>query len=125
MELPLAQSRKRVFVVDDDQAVRDSLKFALQLEGLAVDAVACGADLLRNLDFKPDCLVLDCQMPEMDGFAVMAALAERRIDIPTILITAPLTGALCRRAARAGAFSILEKPLSDGVLLRNILHAVT
>jgi two-component system response regulator FixJ len=125
MEFPLGQNRKHVFIVDDDQAVRDSLKFALQLEGLAVDAVACGADLLRNLDLKADCLVLDCQMPGMDGFAVMAALAERRINIPTIMITAPLTGALRRQAEKAGAFSILEKPLSDGVLLQNILHAVT
>jgi two-component system, LuxR family, response regulator FixJ len=124
MEFPLVQNRKHVFIVDDDQAVRDSLKFALQLEGLAVDAVACGADLLRNLDLKADCLVLDCQMPEMDGFAVMAALAERRINIPTIMITAPLTGALRRQAEKAGAFSILEKPLSNGVLLQNILHAV-
>lgn len=125
MERSLLKDRKRIFVVDDDQAVRDSLQFALQLEGLAVNTVSCGAELLGDRDLEADCLVLDCQMPGMDGFDVMAALAARRVNIPTIMITAPLTGALRRRAEKAGVFTILEKPLSDGVLLRNILHAVT
>ncbi len=113
-----------MLVVDDDRAVRDSLKFALQLEGLAVDALASGPDLLRCTLLDADCLVLDCKMADMDGFAVMAALAERGITLPTILITAPLTDALRQRAKKAGAFRILEKPLNDGVLLESIFHAV-
>lgn len=118
------QLRARVLVVDDDRAVRDSLKFSLQLEGLAVDALASGFDLLHHPDLKADCLVLDCKMPGMDAFAVMSALAERGIAIPTILITARLTDPLHKQAEMAGAFSILEKPLNDGVLLRDILHAL-
>ena len=120
----LLRHKTHILVVDNDLAVRDSLKFALQLEGMAVDALASGPDLLRDADLAADCLVLDCKMPEMDGFAVMAELAARGVVIPTILITAPLTNALRRQAEKAGAVSILEKPLSDGVLLRTILGAL-
>ena len=120
----LLRHKTHILVVDNDLAVRDSLKFALQLEGMAVDALASGPDLLRDADLAADCLVLDCKMPEMDGFAVMAELAARGVAIPTILITAPLTKALRQQAQQAGAVSILEKPLNDGVLLRTILHAV-
>ena len=120
----LLQDKTHILVVDNDRAVRDSLKFALQLEGLAVDALASGPDLLGRQHLTADCLVLDCKMPEMDGFAVMAELAARGVAIPTILITAPLTKALRQQAQQAGAVGILEKPLNDGVLLRTILHAV-
>lgn len=111
-----------VLVVDDDQAVRDALKFALELEGLRVETCASGRELLAKSP-SADCLVLDYKMPGMDGFAVLSALAARQINIPTILITAPVTEAISGAARRAGVFSVLEKPLTDGVLLENIRHA--
>jgi FixJ family two-component response regulator len=110
----------RVMVVDDDAAVRDSLKFALELEGLSVQTWPSGQALLESGVLEADCLVLDCKMPEMDGFSVMAVLADRNISIPVILITAPVTGAMRRQAAQIGAFSLLEKPLDGGVLLESI-----
>lgn len=113
----------RVLVVDDDRAVRESLKFALELEGLDVQTLASGDDLLRQRP-AADCLILDYKMPGMDGLAVMAALAERSVGIPVILITAPVTDAIAGAARRAGAFSILEKPLTGGILLDNIHDAV-
>jgi len=109
----------RVVVVDDDQAVRESLKFALELEGLIVKTHASGQALLDDA-LSADCLVLDYKMPAMDGLAVLAALFARGSHIPAILITAPVTAKVRDAAGRAGVFSVLEKPLADNVLLQNI-----
>lgn len=113
----------RVLVVDDDRAVRESLKFALELEGLAVATHGSGSELLSEVP-NADCLVLDYKMPGMDGLAVLETLAARNLRLPTILITAPLTDAIAAAARRAGAFSALEKPLTGNVLLDNIRRAV-
>lgn len=122
-QLPSPGHRLRILVVDDDRAVREALKFALELEGLAVEIHASGQALLSA--FAPaDCLVLDYRLPGMDGLSVLAALARRGVRIPTILITAPVTELLRRAACRAGAFAVLEKPLTGGVLMENIQRAV-
>jgi FixJ family two-component response regulator len=120
--LPAKALKLRITVVDDDSAVRDSLKFALELEGWAVETRSSGRALLDDMP-AADCLILDYRMPDMDGIAVMGVLAERHKSIPTILITAPLTAAVKTAARQAGAFSILEKPLTDGKLVENIRHA--
>lgn len=115
---------KIILVVDDDRAVRESLKFALELEGLTVMACDGGPALLCHPDLaKAGCLVLDHKMPAMDGLAVMNELAARGIAIPTILITAPVTEMLRQRAKKAGAFAVLEKPLLDNVLIQNVRRA--
>lgn len=116
--------QKTILVVDDDRAVRESLKFDLELEGWAVKTYGCGAALLRDDGLaRAGCVVLDCKMPEMDGFAVLDEMAARGIEAPVILITAPLTESLRRRAKKAGVFAILEKPLLDDVLIRNVRSA--
>jgi two-component system response regulator FixJ len=118
------KSQIRVVIVDDDRAVRDSLKFALQIDGLAVRTYDSGLRLLRDDDFAgTDCLVLDCKMPDMDGFAVMTELAARAVTIPVILITAPVTDRIRQQAKRAGFFSILEKPLLNGILADHVRRA--
>lgn len=115
----------QVMVVDDDRAVRASLKFALQLDGLAVRTCDSGLKLLRSNGLaEVDCLVLDCKMPDMDGFAVLAELAARDVAVPVVLITAPVTDKLRQQAKRAGAFSVLEKPLLDGILVDHVRRAV-
>ncbi|HEY0266634.1 MAG TPA: response regulator [Rhizomicrobium sp.] len=114
-----------MLVVDDDRAVLDSLKFVLELEGLQVRTYASGRHLLGDGDLAgADCLVLDVRMPDMDGFAVIAELTAREISLPVIMITAPLTDALCRQAEAAHVFSLLEKPLAGNVLANNIHRAM-
>lgn len=124
MEQVIVRKKLRVLVVDDDRAVRESLKFDLELEGLEVVTHTSGADLLRGAP-AADCLILDYKMPDMDGLAVMGALAARDLRIPTILITAPVTERIARDAHRAGVFTVLEKPLTGGVLLDNIRVAAS
>ena len=122
----LNHNDKVVHVVDDDPAVCASLKFALELEGFSVRTHASGPELLgdRNLT-AAGCVILDQRMPDMDGLAVMAELAARSIAAPVILITAPVNDALRRRAAKQGVFSLLEKPLLDNVLVKNVHDAMT
>lgn len=112
---------KIVFVVDDDQAVRDSLKFALELDGLTVLACASGDELLRHPELKnARCLLIDYKMPLMDGFEVLHHLAAQGVRVPVILITSFVNSAISRRAKMAGVRRILEKPLLDSTLLDSI-----
>ena len=110
-----------VLVVDDDLAVRESLKFALEQEGLKVDACAGGADLLVHPQLmRADCVVLDYHMPGMGGFEVLNELKARDCRVPVILITGNATAGLRRRAAIAGVRHVVEKPLLDSALIESI-----
>jgi two-component system, LuxR family, response regulator FixJ len=110
-----------VLIVDDDRAVRDSLKFALEVEGLVVHVCADGKELLAHPSlFRARCLILDYKMPAMDGFSVLDHLAAREVRLPVILISARVTDDLRHRAALAGVWRTLEKPLLDGALLESI-----
>jgi FixJ family two-component response regulator len=115
----------QVIVVDDDAAVRNSLKFALELEGLTVSAYEDGDALLaeRTLPDK-GCLVVDYYMPAMNGVDLVKSLRRRHVDLPAILITAKATDAMRRSAAQAGFRQVLEKPLEDSSLLDSIRGAL-
>ena len=110
-----------VLVVDDDAAVRKSLKFSLELEGLTVRLYEDGDALLRE-GRLPDkgCLVVDYYMPAMNGLDVVKSLRRRHVELPAILITAKATSEMRQRAEGAGVHTILEKPLEDSALLDNI-----
>jgi two-component system response regulator FixJ len=114
-----------VIVVDDDDAVRRSLKFALELEGLDVRLYGGGGQLLADRDI-PDrgCLVVDYYMPGIDGIELVSRLRHRHVALPAILITAKATDDLRRRAAGAGFQQVLEKPLEDSALIDGIRHAL-
>jgi FixJ family two-component response regulator len=115
-----------VIVVDDDEAVRKSLKFALELEGLDVRLYDGSEQILSDTDLpKHGCLVIDYYMPAMNGVELIDALRLRHVDLPAILITAKATDDLRRRAARAGFRQVLEKPLEDGSLVDSIRGALS
>jgi FixJ family two-component response regulator len=116
----------QVIVVDDDAAVRNSLKFALELEGLAVRVYDGGDALLAEPDLpEVGCLVVDYYMPSMDGVELIERLRGRRVDLPAILITAKATRDMRERAARCGFSRVLEKPLEDGALVDSIRFALS
>ncbi len=117
------ESETLVLIVDDDQAVRDSLKFALELDGLSVVTCGSGAELLSHPELgRARCLVLDYQMPAMNGFAVLKELKRRNVSTPVILITAPVSRDVLQRAVAAGVAGVLEKPLLEDILLDKIRH---
>lgn len=117
----MAERRNLVLIVDDDQAVRDALQFALQLEGLSVHVHSGGAALLADPDLdSAGCVIVDDQMPLMDGFTVLTNLQKRNLDLPAIMLTSHATPRVRARAQAAGAHRLLEKPLMDNALMENI-----
>jgi two-component system response regulator FixJ len=112
-----------MIVVDDDSAVRNSLKFILEVEGFQVRIFSSGEELL-NEDSLPDasCLVVDYYMPGMNGLELVAHLRNRNVLIPAILITPAPNQNLRNRAAAAGV-PIVDKPLLGSRLLDSIRMA--
>ncbi|WP_262265981.1 response regulator [Microvirga yunnanensis] len=114
-----------VLVVEDDTAVRQSLKFALELEGLSVRLYEDGGRLLADRDMPSQgCLVIDYHMPGFDGIELMRRLRRRDVALPAILITSKATPWLRELARQAGFRQILEKPLEDESLLNGIRSAL-
>jgi two-component system, LuxR family, response regulator FixJ len=113
-----------VIVIDDDLAVRNSLKFSLEIEGLTVRGYATGAELLSAGDLALcNCLVVDQNMPGMNGLDLIALVRARKIAAPAILITSHPSPSLRDRAQKAGV-PIVEKPLLGNALLDKIRDVV-
>lgn len=115
---------RSVFVVDDDDAVRDSLRTLLELQSFAVSAFETCHDFLSS-DFKDAaCLVLDIHLPGMSGLDLMDALKREKRSLPTILITARYEKAIGDRAKALGAVALLEKPIDFNDLMAAIRRCI-
>jgi two-component system, LuxR family, response regulator FixJ len=116
----LSVAGPRVIIVDDDVAVRNSLKFSLEVEGFAVRAYSGGRELLNDTEIAgAGCLVIDQNMYGMNGLDLVAQLRSRDVAVPAILITSYPTAALRERAAKAGV-GIIEKPFLGTALVDRI-----
>jgi FixJ family two-component response regulator len=114
-----------VFVVDDDRAMRDSLRWLLESVGLSVRTYATAAEFLDDHDpAQPGCLVLDVRMPGMSGLDLQTELAQRGAELPTIVVTGHAEVAMAVRAVKAGAIDFIEKPFSDQLLLDRVRQAL-
>lgn len=115
-----------VIVVDDDDAVRHSLQFALELEGFQVRTFGNGEQVLSADQIgRGGCLVIDYYMPGLDGLALLTKLRAKGVRVPAILISAKLTEEVRRRASEAGYRRILEKPLEGPALVDCIRQATS
>ena len=113
-----------VIVISDDLAVRNSLKFWLEIEGLAVRGYVSGADLLGAGDLaRCDCYVVDQKMSAMSGLNLIAQLRDRHFTAPAILIASHPSVLLQEQAEKAD-IPILEKPLLGNGLLDKIRDVV-
>ena len=116
---------KPVFVVDDDAAVRQGLRFMLRAAGYSVEAFPSALSFLE--DYNPrrgGCLLLDVQMPQMSGLDLQQQLNLRGWRIPVIFITGHGTVPLTIAAMKAGAFDFIEKPLREDAMLESIERAL-
>jgi two-component system response regulator FixJ len=114
-----------VLIAADDRAVRDSLQFALRLEGFGVRTHSAAEGLLADGGLAwAACVILDDRKPHLDGFAIMAGLRERAMTVPVILLASYVPARLRARAVAAGFHAVLEKPLLNNVLV-DTLRAVT
>jgi len=112
-----ASPKPVILVLDDDSAVRESLKFTLGIEGFDARAYSSPTDLLNEDYLAAACgLVVDYHMPAMNGLEVVARLRERHITIPAILVTSHPNENIRARAAAAGV-PIVEKPFLGSRLL--------
>lgn len=118
-------SPTRVAILDDDQSVRTAIGRLLKTSHMEVDAFATSIELFNAIERKrPSCIVLDLQMPGMDGVDVMRFLTGCGVYIPTIVITAHDEAATRNRCLGAGAAAYLRKPLDADELLKAIEDAV-
>ncbi len=107
-----------VFIVDDDQSIRESLALVLRLEGYRSRTFASGEEFLASCPADAaGCVIVDLRMPGMSGLDVQRSLAERSIDLPLIFMTAFGDVATTRAALKAGAVDFLEKPVEEAALL--------
>ena len=113
-----------IAIVDDDEAVRDSLALLLRLHGFATREFASGEAFLEWTGTESaDCVLLDLRMPGVSGIDVQAELARRRLGWPVVMLTAHGDIATTRAALKGGAYDFIEKPFDDEVLLQTIRAA--
>ena len=117
---PPHPSKKALAVVDDDPAVRASLQFALELEGYEVRLFGEARELLNDPGTAGfDCIIIDQNLPGLDGLELVMRLRDRAVFVPVILTTSQPSELLAGRARSAG-IPIVEKPLLDNALTDRI-----
>ncbi len=107
---------RKIAIIDDDTAVCESTRFLLEIYDFKVLTYSSGADFLAE---DPDvvCLIVDYQMPGMNGLEFLSELRKRRNEVPAIMMSATVSPILQRQAAHLGTNQVLEKPLSNQALL--------
>lgn len=111
-----------VHIIDDDEAVRDSLKFLLETAGIAACSYeSASAFLEASPADSAGCIITDVRMPGLSGIDLLKRLKELGIDTPVIVITGHGDVPLAVEAMKAGAADFIEKPFSDDVIL-NVIH---
>ena len=121
----VTNSEPTVFVVDDDPAMRESLRWLIESAGLPVETYGGAQEFLDAGMFnKPGCLLLDVRMPGMTGLELQEKLAAQPLCHPVIIITGHGDVPMAVRAMRAGVVDFIQKPFSDAALLERIDKAI-
>lgn len=119
----LGEPRKRVLIIEDDPQIADLIATRLELAGLRTSIARNGRDgLTRAADLKPDAIVLDINMPIMDGFGVLTEMRASPLlrAIPTLVLTARNKPEDVAHAIGLGAKDFLTKPFNDKDLIRRV-----
>lgn len=115
---------RTVLIVDDDPAVRSSLQFCFEIEGLNVRTYSSAADLLDDQNMPASgCLVIDYRLPHMNGLNLLSELRRRKVMLPAIMVTTDPSLSVRAQTAAAGAV-LIEKPLLNEALLDGIQQAI-
>lgn len=118
-------SKSTVFIVDDNPAVRDAIRWLVEQVGLNAKTYASAREFLAN--FQPGmrgCLVLDIRMPGMSGIELQEKLSQEGTHLPVIIVTGHGDVPITVRAMKSGAFEFLQKPFNDQVLIDAIQAAL-
>jgi two-component system response regulator FixJ len=115
-----------IYVIDDDEAVRQSLEFLLKTAGYAVRGFESAKDFLEILPKVGfGCVITDVRMPEINGIELLRMVKEVKPDLPVIVITGHGEIALAVQAMKIGALDFLEKPFDDDHLLTSVHSALS
>ena len=110
-----------IFIVDDDEAVRDSLSMLIESVGMKTETFgSCREFLAKTALPQHACLLLDVHMPEMSGLQLQDELAKRGVELPVIVMTGQADVPLAVRAMKAGAADFIEKPFTEELMLEAI-----
>ena len=117
--------RGTVLLVDDEASIRESLRMVLEYEGYRVEEASSGGEALNRVrHLRPDALLLDIKMPEMDGLEALRSLRERGYEMPVIVITGHGDVSTAVEATRQGAYDFFEKPLQRERVLLSLRNAI-
>jgi len=117
---------RRVYIVDDDEAVRDSLSVLLESRAFVVRGFGSAPEFLAAAPSLPvGCLIVDIRMPEMDGLELQQHLIDRSLGFPLIVITGHGDVPLAVRAMKAGAVDFIEKPFTSEAILDSLEVALS
>ena len=118
-------SARLVHVIDDDEAVRQSLTFLLETAGIAVTAYDSATAFLRELpQIKSGCIITDVRMPDVSGIDLLRRLREAQSPLPVIVITGHADVPLAVEAMKFGALDFLEKPFNDDAIVDAVKAAL-
>lgn len=119
------KSPETVFIIDDDDAVRDALGMLISSAGLHAEQYGSASRFLEEYDpNRPGCLLLDIRMPGMSGLELQQHLKERGTEPPIIFITGHGDIPMAVQATKRGAFDFVQKPVDDDELLERIHEAL-
>ena len=125
MKSPESEEQAIVFVIDDDESLREALKNLFGMVGLRAETFAGPAEFLkRKLPDVPACIVLDVRLPGISGLELQTELATGDIKIPIIFMTGHGDIPMTVKAMKAGAFEFLPKPFRDQDMLDAVQHAL-
>ncbi len=114
-----------VHIVDDDEAVRDSLAILLEAAGFRIASYVSGDAFLETMPAVPEgCLLIDVRMPGKGGLDVQEELRLRNIALPVVIITGHGDVPLAVRAMKGGAVDFVEKPFSDDLIIGSVKRAL-
>ena len=114
-----------VYIIDDDEAVRDGLRWLIESVDLTASVFVSAQEFLDKYESgRPGCLLLDVRMPGMSGLALQQVLKSHSFDLPIIILTGHGTVHMAVEAMKAGAFDFIEKPFQNQRLLDRVHDAI-
>jgi FixJ family two-component response regulator len=123
--MPPDQTSKLIAIIDDDEAIQDSLRDLLEAAGLAARSFGSAEEFLKSdLHCTAACLIVDIRMPKMSGLELQAKLKEEECNLPIIFITAHGDARMRIQAMRRGAVEFLAKPFDHQLLLKRVRSAL-
>jgi FixJ family two-component response regulator len=123
--MPMDRMSKLIAIIDDDEAMQDSLRDLLEAAGLTARCFGSAEEFLKSdLRGKAACLIVDIRMPKMSGLELQDRLKEQECNVPIIFITAHGDARMRIQAMRRGAVEFLAKPFDHQLLLKRVRSAV-